>query len=474
MPAPTGEFYELSVPEADALNADGGHEALTFDDYKPNRARGQEGATFRLYWDQKRVFKNPPGHRTQEEEEAAARGQSLYAVYDAKSLWDWVKTHEKDPTNSFQISYEDWMQLYAEYGNFGPIPEFVSRLPSLEWPDFGPGTVWAHKESGPGWKATVDGALRFSTFTNFTEDSQKPDYLPTDGLYFSGPLGEERIVKGRYGKSTDHLTGPPGREQVYKTALPNGSTRFYAMDEEPRELRHRTQTESDSERAFGRLVKITSADGLAVWHYAGPKKHERLVYSERHRTSVTGRYRWVEHVHFTGRRGRERFYKFVRFQRGQYGVNDIDTHYLRGPHHKEYVYKRVSGNKHDNWVVYYETGEEHQQALRRIVRVRYQDEAGHPFLPHEGWNLYRFTTTTYYEGPRGAETFVRTESTVKGPDGHEARMPDELPEDDPELMERAQRMYEVIRQRYSAFASVVHLAETGAVEAEYQEEEDME
>ena len=228
MPAPTGEFYKLSDPEAADLNANGGKEPLTFDRYKANRARGQEGATFRLFWDQKRVLRNPPGHRNEEEAAAAAAGgRPRYAVYDAKELWEWVKTHEKDPTNTFQISREDWMELYAEYGNFGPIPEFVDRLPSFEWPDFGPDTVWAYEESGlqesgrvawtgGRWTATVDGALRFRTYPNFSESSQEPDFLPTNGIYFSGPPGEERIIRARYGKATDHLKGPKGRELIYK------------------------------------------------------------------------------------------------------------------------------------------------------------------------------------------------------------------------------------------------------------------
>ena len=482
---PTGKFYALSEQEASGLNANNGKEALTFDEYKPNRERGQEGATFRLYWDQKRVLKNPPGHRTTEELEA--HKQSLYAVYDARALWEWVKTHEKDPTNSFQIGYEDWMQLYAEYGNFGLIPEFVSRLPSLAWPDFGPDAVWVYEESGVhqrsntpwtggAWKATVDGALRFGTFVNFTENSQKPDFQPTNGLYFVGPPGEERIIKARYGKNTDYFTGPRDREQIYKAHMSKGYMRFYAMDEEPRASRYRTQPEEFSERAHGRLVKITSDDGLAVWHYAGPKKHERLVYSERDRTSATGRHRWVEHIHFTGRRGRERMYKLVRFQRGQHGINDIDTHYLRGAKGVEHVYKRVSGN--GRWVAYYETGEEHRQALRRLESVvRMREDGGSPSRnrfnapgPYEG-PVYTRKSTSYFEGPRDAETRVRTESQSTGPDGYASQIEIELPEDDPERVERVRLLEGSIIERYSAFASVMLLVDTGALEPEYDEED---
>jgi len=474
-PTPMGTFYELSEPEAAELNANGGREPLTFDDYKPNRARGQEGATFRLYWDQKRVLRKPPGHRSAEELEA--HGQSLYAVYDARALWDWAKTHEKDPTGSFQISYEDWMQLYAEFGNFGPIPEFVSKLPSVEWPDFGPNTVWTYEESGVGkrlkerwtggtWSATVDGALRFDTYTDFTANSQKPGFLPTDGIYYSGPPGEERIIKARYGKSTDYLTGPPGREQIYKTVTSKGFTRFYATDEEPRASRyHRPEPEYLSERARGRLEKIVSPDGLTVWHYTGPKKHERLVYSEADKTSATGNYTWVEQGHFTGRRGMERMYKVVRFQRGQYG-SIIDTHYLRGAKRKEHAYKRVA-ESNENWVAYYETGEEQKGALRRVESVRRMREGdgGSPSSnysntpgPYEG-PVYTRTGISYFEGPRGAETFVRNESTITGPDGVVGSTETELPEEDPDRRERAQRFYNYLVRKYSAWAGVWYLVE---------------
>ena len=485
MPAPTGEFYALEEPEANALNANGGREPLTFEDYRPHLVRGEEGATFRLFWDQKRMARNPPGHR--DAEEVAAQRQSRYAVYDAKALWGWVKTHEKDPTNSFQISHEVWMQLYAEYGNFGPIPEFVSRLPSTEWPDFGSDTVWTYEESGVhqrsntpwtggAWKATVYGALRFDSFTNFAENSQEPDFQPTDGIYYIGPPGEERIYKARFANITSRLTGPRHREQIYKTHTSKGFTRFYAVDEEPRASRYRTQTEDFFERTRGRLEKITSPDGLAVWHYAGPKNHERLVYAERDRTSATGRYRWVDHIHLMGRKGREHMYKFVRFQRGQHGINDIDTHYLRGAKGMEHVYKRVGGN--GRWVAYYETGEEHQQALRRVESVaRMREGGGSPSSnrfnapgPYEG-PVYTRKSTSYFEGPRGAETYVRTENQITGSDGYASQIEIVLPEDDPERVERARQIEDWIIKRYSVFASVVLLAGMGALEPEYEEED---
>ena len=480
MPAPTGEFYELSEPEANELNANGGKEPLTFDDYVPHRARGQEGATFRLYWDPKRVFKNPPGHRTAEELET--HEQSRYAVYDAKALWEWVKTHEKDPTNSFQISYEDWMELYAEFGNFGPIPEFVDKLPSLAWPDFGPDTVWAYEESGVHefnnnkpwtggrWIATVDGANRFKTFVDFTANSQKADFLPTDGYYYNGSPGEERLTRMRDGEWVDFLMGPKGREQIWKEVAPGGDTRFFATDEEPRASRHRAPP---NRVATGRLIRQTSVTGRMTWYFKGPKDFERLDYLDTDVLEVPG---LLERAHYTGKRGVERVYKVERFSQTQNG-RLYDTHYLRGPRRREKVYKRVEGrdNGEDRWwVAYYETGEEQSEALRRVEHVRRMREDGgspssnpviydgsNPFAvpapgPYEGPVVTR-TSIDYFDGPRGAETFLRTETTVKGPDGTVGSTETELPIEDPDRRERAQRFYNYWRRKYSAWSPVRYL-----------------
>jgi hypothetical protein len=473
MPAPTGDFYELPEPEAAELNANGGREPLTFEDYVPHRARGQEGATFRLYWDPKRVFKKPPGHRAAEE--LAAHGQSLYAVYDAKALWDWVKTHEKDPTNSFQISHEDWMELYAEYGNFGPIPEFVSKLPSLAWPDFGPGTVWTYEESGisrldnmpwtgGAWKATVGNARRFETFANFTENSQRADFLPTDGLYMLGPPGEEYLKMVRHQGFIDFFRGEKGHKQVYKQHQPDGTTRFFATDEVPRVSRHRALPDKwTSDQVTGRLIRHTSADGLVTGHFKGVKDFERLDYVDYHRV-IGGAERLHKREYYTGRKRLERVYKVERvsLENGRL----YDTHYLRGARGNEKVYKRVGGD-HENWVAYYETGEEHRTALRRIVHVRYQDEAGRSFLTGEIPDLLMVTSTWYYEGPRAAETFVRIETTIKGPDGTMGRMADERLEDYPaERRQLAQRIHNLERRTYSAWAPVVLLADENEQAAE--------
>ena len=468
-PAPTGEFYELSEQEAAELNADGGREALTYDDYVPNRARGQEGATFRLFWDQKRVFKNPPGHRSAEE--LAAHGQSLYAVYDAKALWDWVKTHEKDPTGSFQITYEDWMELFDEYsGNIAEIPEFVARLPSVAWPDFGPDTVWVYQESGVHdwnnkpwtggrWVATVDGAKRFRTFTEFTTSSQEPDFLPTDGFYLSGPPGEEKVTKVRHGKWKHFYKGPKGHEQLYKTITPRDDTKFYATDEEPRASRRPPQPASFMDQARGRLIRAVTADGLSVWHYKGPKNHERVDYvdTDKIHDTIPG---LVETGYFTGRRRAHRCYKVVRWTRQSGGPDGLifDTHYLRGAKGHEVPYKRVGTNP-GGWVAYYETGEEDRPALRRVEHTNYMmsgdRETPYPEEVDEQELVGTRTTTWFYEGPLGSETYVRSEMVWRTTDGVVRSTKTERPEDYPaEMRERVQRISEHNRRTYSAWAPV--------------------
>ena len=473
MPAPTGEFYELSEPEADKLNANGGREPLTFDDYVPHRARGQEGATFRLYWDQKRVLKNPPGHRTAEELEAHRQGQ--YAVYDARALWDWVKTHEKDPTNSFQISHEDWMQLYAEYGNFGPIPGFVSKLPSLEWPDFGPKTVWVYEESGVSkynnkrwtggrWAAMVDGTIRFKTFENFTKRSQEPTFLPTDGLYLFGPAGEQHVGMVRNAGFTNWFKGPKGHEQIYKTILPSGDTQFFATDEEPRASRHRAPPEHWSQHVRGRLIRQTDGTGLKTWHFKGPRRFERVDY--RGYRGVGGR-RAVRTGALHGQAGTG-----ARVQ-GRAVLADPERPPLRHPlparqqRQREGVQAGGRGRRRAA-----------SQKLGRLLRDRGGAPAGPPARgarkpleggwwvallhhwnapgPHEGPVLTR-TSIDYFEGPRGAETYVRSESTITGPDGYAEPMETELPEDDPDRREFAQRMYNRVRRKFSAWSPVAYL-----------------
>jgi len=264
--ASIGEFYELSDTEAAELNANNGKDPLTFDRYPSNRPRGSDGATFRLFWNQSGGLNNPPGHRTDEEEAAAADNGDArqYAVYDAKMLWDWHKTHPRDPYNTLVISREDWMELYEDYGNNGPIPNFVETLPSYQWPDFGPNTRWVKQAAALGGKWTWvafdgDGAMRFKSKWRPTDEP------PTNGLYFNGPKGDERKMRlemrDRQTKHRviKHYTGTRGHEYVRMQVVPSEGTKSYYDHNE-------------------RLEKIALGDGEVHYFAYYPHKKESLIY----------------------------------------------------------------------------------------------------------------------------------------------------------------------------------------------------
>jgi hypothetical protein len=264
--------------------------------------------------------------------------------------------------------------------------------------------------------------VRFRTFTDFTKYSQKADFLPTYGYYYSGPPGEERITKVRNWGFTEFYLGPKGHEQVWKEVAPGGDTRFFATDEEPRASRHRALPEHWSQHARGRVLRQTTADGRKTWYFKGPRGFESIDYQVTEVLNADVPHGYFERAHYTGKRGQERVYKVERVSHGNGRL--YDTHYLRGARGNEKVYKRVAGD-HGNWVAYYETGEEHAQALRRVeflehltdpkdgVRNPYRVDPGE--VPASEVLLKRFTK--YFEGPRGDERAVRTAVIITRADG---------------------------------------------------------
>jgi len=258
--APIGEFYELSAEEAAELNANGGKDPLTLEQYPVNRPRGSDGATFRIFWNESAGLNDPPGHRG--EADAADAAARRYAVYDAQMLWDWHRTHPRDPYNAFTISREDWMELYRGYGQNGTIPDFVATLPSYTWPEFGPNTRWVKQPAVLGNKYTwvaydEDGALRFMSKRR---PSNQP---PTNGLYYEGPKGEERKLRLEMTdpllgyRMIKHYYGSRGNEYVRRVVIPaRGETKDYDHNEH--------------------LKKIAYSDGL-VLHYALYPNRKLLV-----------------------------------------------------------------------------------------------------------------------------------------------------------------------------------------------------
>lgn len=381
-----GGFYELSPEEADALNANDGCEPLTFEKYKPHRKQGDEGATFRLYWDSQ-VPAWPPGHAPAQEQ-LGAQDAAKYVVYDAHALWHWLKTHERDPTNSFRVNREDWMRLRQAFDATMTVPDFVQGLPHHSWPDFGPNTTWVRKTGTTDfpdgitrpahcWLAYVDGKVCFRTFT-----SRHNKKSAGDGFYMEGPKGAERIVRVERNGSTSHCTGPPGEERCYQMDRPDGGAAFFDVDEGVRTRRAKPKTVSFwSNENRGRLYKSTNRERTMTKYFEGPKDHERLTRWE----AVDPSSRIHAVVHHTGKRGKERVTRVVR-RRSQPQGDVSDTLYKKGPKGRERVWKRVIQNK---WSIYYE-GEQHEEAVRKVVK-------------HEG------PCVIHCDGPRHGEWMVKLE-----------------------------------------------------------------
>jgi hypothetical protein len=441
MPLPTGEFHALPESEAAELNANGGLEPLTYNDYQANRARGEEGATFRLYWEQRRAFKNPPGHRAAGEVVA----QALYAVYDAEALWEWLSKHDRDPTNSFRVSHEDWMELYAQYGHSGPIPDFVETLPRFAWPDFGPNTTWVWEESGVAWpfggtswtggrwRAEVDGALRFATEKDYAEWCENPEFKPSDGFYFEGPPGRERLVEYRFLGQSEWFSGEPSKERATSTRFANGATTEYSLEREEGSVALQPNALLDARR--GRVTRRVSPDGLGSAYYKGPKGLESIDYTEQV---------WTDDIlvtlkkvrrYFQGEAGQELVYKVERYKSDG---SLHDTHFVRVETGAEYTWMRVFDfGARVQAVVMYE-GKRGHEAIRKVEEHAqdYDTREVQP-LPDKIWE---------FEGPANQERLVR----VRNGEGV-----DETDLDD--LSERKQRIYRLVFMPFSYWGLQSHI-----------------
>ena len=115
---PTGLFYALTQPEADALNADGGQDPISLDKYKANQHRDSDEATFRV--------------RVQ-----LPNNQWAYETFIAEGLWTWVKKPApatdppvaKLPSSRQPIWREDWWALSDRFAPGVPYPQWVRNLP---------------------------------------------------------------------------------------------------------------------------------------------------------------------------------------------------------------------------------------------------------------------------------------------------------------------------------------------------------
>ena len=332
----TAGFYELSAAEARRLGPD----MLSHARLEANRGRMHEKATFRLYWDQKEVRKNPPGHRD----------HLRYAVYSAKALWEWQKNNARDPTGSFLISWEDWMALYHRYDNGGPIPEWVQRLRKIEWPVvscswLGETVTWVRSAnalnlftgepfSAPRWEAYVNGALRFR------QTHGVGNLLPKDGVYFQGAPGEEYAVFGREKNNVLFFKGAKGEEHVVYLHRTLGDGTVHKFTFSPtRESSQRPSTRGNPglpnkcHLTKGRKLKevMVKPTGVYTAHFAGPKGHERHT-----KTCKEVPDRGTLEIHYKGRKGHEAMY---------YKCNSLtrEKAYYRGTRGKERAWKRFIG-----------------------------------------------------------------------------------------------------------------------------------
>ena len=102
----TGEFYALSQPEVDALNAGGGKEAFTVEPFQQD-VEPVEG------WHAFRVRAEHP----------RPDGTYDYQYYRAESLWRWVKDGNRiDPITRGPIWYEDYVELHNRFAPGTPLP----------------------------------------------------------------------------------------------------------------------------------------------------------------------------------------------------------------------------------------------------------------------------------------------------------------------------------------------------------------
>lgn len=377
--APTGGFYELSAAEA----RDRGIDMVSQTRLEAHRGRDHPKATFRLYWNHDEVRKNPPGHRD----------HMRYAVYNAHDLWGWQKDHAMDPTNSFQISREDWLALYHRYDNGGAIPDWVWQLPEIEWPGVAtdlPGavTVWVLNAHGqdfvtgkpfhaPRWEAYVDGALRFRQLPAMNTPG------PRDGLYFQGEPGKEFVTAIKQKKAWLHMEGTKGKEVVtwVKKTQPNGDIHkvYYNPVKELGPPRTRGKPRPN-DSLTGRKVKEVYRKGNGsvnefTAHFTGPKGHERCVRVVKN-TLLHGEIK----IFLRGPKGREAKYEV-------HNTRTVAKLYYRGTKGNEYLWKRFFGG-----FEFLYDGLKGQEALRSYY------PAGNPDGAMRVW----------YEGPKGQERTVRS------------------------------------------------------------------
>ncbi len=146
---PTGEFYALTRDEVTEEGEDPIHGHF----YHPGQTKESLVATFRVR------SKDPrPG----------TKNQYVYHIFDAESLWQWVKTrdHAYNPKTREPLWKEDWLALHEKFNPSSPVPYWVRDLPQLD-PNFVDGMP--APSPAPEWAEDLSAA--FSLSSDFAEDT---------------------------------------------------------------------------------------------------------------------------------------------------------------------------------------------------------------------------------------------------------------------------------------------------------------
>ena len=259
----TGEFITLSREEADELNESREVEPVSHEEYVPSRELPDGADYFRVR------FKYQKPDQTYD-----------YTVYDAETLWRWVKDRYTLPHNREPIWQEDWRALHERYDPQGNVSQRVAQLPNLEDP------VLVYEGSGDQRRLVriehPDGVVTFYDGPSEQERLVRAR-LPSGTLaFYYGPREEERLVRMEHSSGSVTLyNGPKGEERMVRGNEPNGKVLYYkgARGEERvvRAMRKDGVMEFlEGPKDEGRVVRTVHPDGEARF-YDGPKGKERVI-----------------------------------------------------------------------------------------------------------------------------------------------------------------------------------------------------
>ena len=277
-PAPTGEFITLSREAADELNESGEVEPISYEEYVPSRKR-PEGSYFKV----RNKYMNRDLPRP------ISRDTPLYGykVYDAESLWGWVKDRYTIPHNRQMIWREDWMDLHERYDPEGDVPQRVARLPSL--------TAVQYVFEGSGdqrrlvrMEHPLSGHVLYYKGARDRERLVRIDELHHGGVaYYEGPKDLERLVRKEY---TDgevlHYEGATREERVVRKEYTDGSVLHYEGAQGEEHLVREEDSNNDVtyyEGSKGEERKVRREEAATpgiVYFYEGARGEERIVRNE--------------------------------------------------------------------------------------------------------------------------------------------------------------------------------------------------